>query len=126
MMQTKTKIARFVALLGYFGLLFFLVAWYAWLMPSKYFPVSLTLIVMVSPLLFALKGIIAGKPYTHAWTSYLALFYFAHGSSQAWVMEDDRIYASIEAGLSVVLFWGVVMFARYRSRELKSLETETE
>lgn len=118
-MAARTRFARRLVLSAYFAMLLFLIAWYAWLNPSRYFPVGLTLLCMVGPLLFPLRGLLDGRPYTHAWTTYLVLFYFAHGLSQAWTIEDDRFYAIIEVTLSVLLFAGLVLFARWRGRELR-------
>lgn len=113
------RLARYSSLASYFSLLVFLVLWYAWLMPSHYFPVALSLLFMAGPLLFPLRGLLAGRSYTHAWTSFLALFYIAHGLSQAWTIAEDRVYASIEALLAFWLFVSVLSFARLNSRANK-------
>jgi uncharacterized membrane protein len=119
-MGPAARIARRAVLTAYFSLLPFLVAWYAWLAPSRYFPVSMSLLFMVGPLLLPLRGLLAGRPYTHAWTSFLALFYFAHGVSQAWTIPEDRWYGTVEALLSAILFCGAVLYARFRGRELRA------
>lgn len=119
-MKDMLKLARVLTLTSYFSLIVFVVAWYAWLAPSKYFPVSLTLLFMVVPLLIPLRGLLAGRIYTHQWTSFLVLFYFAHGLSQAWAIEEDRIFANTEAGLSFILFCALVAYVRLQGKLLKA------
>ena len=118
-MTLRTRAVHVTGLCAYFGLLLLLTAWYAWLVPSAYFPVALILLVMVSPLLVPLRGLLHGKPYTYAWTSLLALLYFAHGLVEAYVNPAERLYASAEALLALGLFAASVLFARWRSRELR-------
>ena len=112
-----------VSLAAFFGLLLLLVGWNAWLAPSRLFPVALVLLVMVSPLLFALRGLLHGKPYTYAWTGLLALFYFAHGVVEAYVNPAERLYATAEILLALSLFLATALYARWRSRELKQVES---
>ncbi|HEX7340399.1 MAG TPA: DUF2069 domain-containing protein [Rhodanobacteraceae bacterium] len=37
------------------------------------------------------------------WTGIIALFYFAHGVSDAWTLPETRIWALLEVALSVIL-----------------------
>jgi len=115
-----TCLARGTALAGYFGLLGLLTAWYAVIEPSTRFPVALTLIFLVGPLLFPLLGLLHGRPYTHAWTSFLALFYFtggvfvyAGGVGAPWL-------PGLQIVLSLLLFAGCIVYARLRGIELKT------
>lgn len=122
-MSPDPRIPRALALAGYFGLLTLLVAWYAWLAPSRYFPVALTLLVMVTPLLLALRGLLAGRPYTHAWTSLLSLFYLAHGLGELIVVPGERLYSGLEVVLSLLLFSGSVLYARWEARRRRALDS---
>ena len=118
-MSRRTYAAYLVSLSAYFCLVLLLVAWNAWLAPSAYFPVALVLLVMVTPLLVPLRGLLHGKPYTYAWTSFLALLYFTHGVVEAYVNPAERLYAGVEALLALGLFSGSVLYARWRSREIR-------
>ena len=118
-MGRRARAAYVVSLGAFFCLFLLLVAWNAWLAPSRYFPVSLVLLVLVTPLLFPLRGLLHGKPYTFAWTSLLALLYFCHGLVEAYVNSCERVYASAEALLALSLFSATVLYARWRSREIK-------
>ncbi len=118
-MRAKTRVARILCLGFYFCLFVLLVAWNVWLAPSAYFPVALVLLVMVSPLLLPLRGLLHGRPYTHMWASLLALLYFTHGLMEAYVNPAERFYAVTEVLLAVGLFSAAVLYARWRSREIK-------
>lgn len=119
-----TRAARVAALSGYFGLLGLLFLWYAWLAPSTRFPVALSLVVVIGPLLFPLRGILYGRPYTHAWTSFLALFYFVLGVGVVWVDRDERWFGILQVAFSVLLYVGAMLYARWRGRELKTPSAE--
>ncbi|MHB8747181.1 MAG: DUF2069 domain-containing protein [Gammaproteobacteria bacterium] len=117
--MSLTQLARFSALFGYFGLLTLLIAWFTVLAPSTHLPTALLLLIVVGPLLFPLRGLLHGKPYTHAWVSMLALLYFTHGVIEAWSNRTERTYALLEILFSVLLFLGSMLYARWRARELK-------
>lgn len=122
--MNHTQTWRVLALTGYFALFALLMTWNAWLAPSRYFPVAMVLLVMGTPLLFPLRGLLHGKPYTHAWTSYLALAYFTHGVGTAWAVPAERLYGWLEIVFSLMLFVGAIFYARFRGRELR-LAAET-
>ena len=112
---------RAVALAGYFGLFGVLLLWFAWLEPPTRAPVSLVLLLLAGPLLFPLRGLLHGRPYTHAWTSFLALFYFAAAVfSLAGPMERPWL-AWLEMGFSLLLFLGAILYVRAHSRERRAL-----
>ena len=120
--MTLTQLARLVTLAGYFGLLILLTLWFTVLAPSNHLPTSLMLLVIVGPLMFPLRGLLHGNPYTHAWTSMLTLLYFTHGVIEAWSNSAERGYALLEVFFSVLLFVGAVGYARFRARELKGAQ----
>ena len=113
------RLWRITTLVGYFGLFFLLMAWTAWLSPPA-MPVTLVLLLLVGPLLFPLRGILHGRPYTHVWTSFLALFYFAAGVFNAAGAADKPWLAWLEILFSIMLFLGAVFYARRRADEIKA------
>ncbi|MEM7291771.1 MAG: DUF2069 domain-containing protein [Pseudomonadota bacterium] len=117
-MQKKTA-ARWCTLLGYFGLLILLLNWHTWLSPPTEVPRALLLIVLVVPLLFPMRGLLHERAYTHAWTSFLALGYFALGIDIVYTSEIDRTLGVLQIVFSTLLFFGCVYFPRYQrlSRE---------
>lgn len=110
-------LARWAALLGYFGLLGLLLAWTV-AVPGSY-PVALVLLVKVAPLLLPLRGLLHGRIYTHAWSSFLALYYF--------VLAVDDIAAGrgllgwLELALCLLWFTGCIFYTRLRARQLRAL-----
>jgi len=104
--------SRFLALGGVFSLITVLVLWYGYPAPGWG-------LLLVVPLLFPLHGLIKGKPYTHAWSSFLVLGYFTHGVVEAWSNDTVRLWASLEIVSSVVTYSGVILYARLQSRWLK-------
>lgn len=112
--------SRWLTLAAYFALLALLMLWQTVLAPSTVLPVSVVLLVLVGPLLFPLRGLLHGRPYTHAWTSFLVLIYFIHGIVEAWSDPAVRILAALEIVFSVLLYTGAVLYARYRGRQLRA------
>lgn len=80
-------------------------------------PVAGALIVLVGPLLLPLRGLLHGRPHTHIWTSFLALFYFAVGIFHAAGPMIRPWLAWLAIGFSLLLFTGVLLYARSRVRE---------
>ena len=117
-----------LALGAYFGLLGVLTLWFAWLEPAARIPVALVLLVLVAPLLAPLRGLLHGRPYTFAWTSFLALFYFTVGVFYAAGPMARSWLAWLEIGFSILLFLGAILYVRVRAREqraVRAIEPET-
>jgi uncharacterized membrane protein len=109
-----------VTLTGYFGLLILLVVWNGWLSPPESFPRALAILFFAGPLLFPLRGLLNGRPYTYAWTSYLALIYLTFGLVSVVSNPAERWLASTQVACSLALYVGTILYARFRSRELRS------
>ena len=78
---------------------------------------GLVLIVLVGPLLLPLRGLLHGRPYTHAWTSFMALFYFVAGVFNAAGVMNRPWLAWLEIVFSVLLFFGAVFYTRAKMRD---------
>lgn len=113
------RLSWWLTMFGYSGLIIVLVSWYGWLLPPVVLPRSIVLALLLVPLLFPLRGLLHGRPYTFAWTSFLALIYFIHGVSEAWAVPEARILGMLEIIFSLCLYSGAMLFARYRSKQLK-------
>ena len=120
--MTRIQIVRWGALISHQGLLFLLLAWHAWLVPSRYFPVSMVLLLLLTPLLLPLRGLLRGRPYTYAWTTFPALFYFTYNIGLSFGPPADRPYAVAGVVLSGMLFTFAALYARWegRARKLKT------
>ena len=75
-LMTLPRLLYGLTLTGYFGTLILLTAWFAWLYPPTKAPVSLTLLLIVGPLLLPLRGLLHARRYTISWSCFLALLYF--------------------------------------------------
>ena len=108
------RVGRTLTLVGYIGLFFLLLGWIA-LGPGYPLPRVLVLLILVGPLLLPLRGLLAGRAYTHVWASYLAIFYFIlailHLSSgtSPWLAIPQLL-------LILAWFSGCFLYVRYRER----------
>ena len=110
--MNKIQLSRITTLIGYFGLLIFIPLWHLLIVPLPAKFMSVTLLVQIGPLMFPLMGILHGKLYTHAWSMYLALFYFVIG---VWYAGDASTRGfgigfsrSSELGWQLVLDWVLI------------------
>jgi uncharacterized membrane protein len=101
-----------VAVAGFFGLFILLMLWHTLLVPATIIPVALVLLITVTPLLLPMRGLLSGKPKSCAWAAYISMLYFVHGSIETYSNPDERLYASLEVILSLMLFLGAVGYVR--------------
>jgi len=111
-MNIKPIYCYITALTGFFGLFALLMLWNTVLAPSTRFPVALVLLITVTPLLLPMRGLLDRKPKSCAWAAYVSLIYFLHGTAEAYVNTDERLYAALEVALSLMLFFGSAFYVR--------------
>ncbi|MFT6901942.1 MAG: putative membrane protein [Colwellia sp.] len=114
----STPTLKKITLGGYFSLLFFMPLWLLYLNPSQGLSPILSLCLFTVPLLFPLKGLLAGNPYTYAWSSFVVMIYFLHSLTTLWVSPEDLIWASLELIFATTMFIGGSYYAKYRGQEL--------
>ena len=114
----STQIHKKIALTGYFSLLIYMPLWLLVINPSESLSPTLTLIMFTLPLLFPLKGLIQGNPYTYAWSNFVVMIYFLHSLTTLWVSEDDTVWAMLELIFTTMMFISGSYFAKYRGQEL--------
>lgn len=102
-----------LALTGFFGLFILLMLWHTVLAPSSRFPVSLVLLISVTPLLLPMQGLIKAQPKSCAWAAYISLFYFVHGCVEAYSNETQRLDPSLEIIFSLMIFFGANFYLRF-------------
>jgi len=112
------KTSLYITLSAYFALLLLLVVWHGFIFPADNNP-WVILGFIIAPLLFPLRGLLKENPYTYAWTSFVILLYFMHGTVEAWANDEQRVYAIIEIYLSVQVYIGAIYYARLQGRALK-------
>jgi uncharacterized membrane protein len=118
-MSPTTKKLRVLSLSSYFLLLFWVTYWHFYLSTAEQeYSVTFIVLLYIVPLLLPMPGLLKGKPYTHAWANFIALYYLIHACTVIYAIPAERLYGMIELGLVCALFIGCSMFARYRGREL--------
>lgn len=117
-----TAFFKNLALYSYFGLMTSLICWITLDEHSENYPTAAWLIIALIPLLFPLRGLLHGKPYTHAWTGFLLLFYFAHGIGEVYSAQGIDLYACLEVLFSSTMFISSIIFIRLDANDRKNKE----
>ncbi len=112
--MNAVHVSRYLTLFSYFSLIGVLIIWYGVLDPRP-----LVLGGLLLPLVFPLRGLLLGRPYTFAWSSFLILIYFIHGVGEAFANKPMRWPAALEILCSVMFYVGAILYARWRGRQLK-------
>ncbi|MBU2871286.1 DUF2069 domain-containing protein [Colwellia sp. E2M01] len=116
--RLATNTYKKIALAGYFSLLLFMPLWLIVLSPSDSLSMPTTLIMFTLPLLFPLKGLLQGNPFTYAWSNFIVLIYFLHSLTTLWVLPEDAIWATLELIFASAMFFGATYYAKFRGQEL--------
>jgi uncharacterized membrane protein len=116
--RVSTNNLKKIALIGYFSLLFFMPLWLIVLSPSESLSTSTALLMFTVPLLFPLKGLLQGNPFTYAWSNFIVLIYFLHSLTTLWVLPEDRVWAILELIFASTMFYGATYYAKFRGQEL--------
>lgn len=115
-----TSTMRKLALVGFIGLLVWSTIWQFFLVTDQTYSTAFIFIFYILPLLFPAKGILQGKPYTHAWASFLVLYYMMHAITVWYAVPEQWFYALIELFLAIFMFVGCSGYARLKGREIGS------
>mgnify|MGYP000158443998 CR=1 FL=1 len=114
-----TLFYKHLALFSFFGLMVTLICWITLAEHSDNYPTAAWLLIALVPLLFPLRGLLHGKPYTHAWTGFLMLFYFSHGIGEVYSAQGFDLYASLEVLFSCMTFISSIVFIRLNAKNVK-------
>jgi uncharacterized membrane protein len=117
-MTFNSTFFRRLTLSSYLLLIVWILVWHFALTIDKTTSSLFTLLFWVMPILLPAKGLIAGKPYTYAWTNFIVMYYLLHGLTAVYAVDGERIYALVEIILCTALFTGCSFYARIRGREL--------
>lgn len=107
-------LTRRITLGAWLGLLILLLAWHAWLFPSRYFSTLQVLLVTVLPLFLPLAGLLRGRYRAYLGTALLMLLYFMHGIVEAVANPPQRPLALLEVALSLAGCVAASFHARWR------------
>jgi uncharacterized membrane protein len=112
-------LGRWLTLTGYFSLMTGLFAWHLVLDPPARHLISIIIFFQLGPLMIPLFGLLKEKLYTHAWSMYLAIFYFVIGVWYAGKDEDLMIGLFVIV-TSLVFFTGCVIYTRFMGKQMKA------
>lgn len=118
-LQPYIKLGRWLTMSGYFALLFGLFAWHLLINPPAKHLMSIILLLQLGPLMFPLMGLLKGRLYTHAWSMYVAIFYFIIGVWYAGNNEDLMIGLYV-IFTSLIFFLGTVLYTRFMGKQMKA------
>jgi len=98
-----------LTIISYFILLFGQALWISWLNPDPSIPKSITLVVIVVPLLLPLRGLLNTHSYTFKWVTLFIWLYFILGiwnsfHSTQWPLGLLQVVASLIIFLCAVLY----------------------
>ena len=113
-----TQSLKKITLVSYFSLLVFMPLWLIVLSPSQGLSPILSLCMFTLPLLFPMKGLLKGNPYTFAWANFVLMIYFLHSLTTFVVSKEDRVWAIVEFVLVSIMFLSASYYAKYRGQEL--------
>ena len=110
----RARVGRVLTLVGFFGLVALFLNWFVWIAPPATMPRAFPIIALVVPLLFPMRGLLHGRRYTHQWTSFLTMVYFALGVDAWFNAAPAREWlGAAQVLFSLALFVGTVLYARY-------------
>lgn len=107
-----------ITLFGYFSLLIFMPVWLIFITEDRALSIPLTLVMFTLPLLFPLKGLVQGNPYTYAWSNFIVMIYFLHSLTTLWVSANEKHWALLEFIFAAIMFIAGSYYAKYRGQEL--------
>lgn len=114
--MNKVNFFQWLALGSFFGLMLTLLGWILLAPHSDNYPTAAMLVLGVVPLLFPLRGLLYARPYTHAWTSFLMLFYFSHSVGEVYSADSFSLYAWLALLFSSVCFCSCIIFVKVQAR----------
>ena len=114
------KLFRALTLVSFFGLMITLLAWILIAPHAENYPVAAMLIGLM-PLLFPMRGLLYGRPYTHAWTSFLMLFYFSHAVGEVYSASSLTLYPVLALICSSVCFCSTILYVKFNAKNKKAI-----
>ncbi len=119
----RVSVTRILALIGYFGIMAFLMLWIIKISPPQV-PKSIALAIGLLPLLIPLRGMLHGRVYTHSWVGFLALPYFAFGVDAAIHRTEKPWLGIVLIVLSAIWFFASAYYAKYKKIATQDTPTE--
>lgn len=106
-------LGRWLTLIGYFSLMAGFYVWHLWITPLEKHLISIVLLLQLGPLMFPLFGLLKGKLYTHAWSMYVAIYYFIVGVWYVGGGGNELYFGLYIIFTSLLFFIGTTVFTRF-------------
>ena len=120
-MYTKQiNAGHWLTLAGYFSLMAGLYSWHLLINDTEKHLISIIHVLQIGPLLFPLRGLLKKKLYTHAWSMYMAIYYFIVGVWYA-AGKESFLFGLYVVATSLMFFLGTALFTRYSGKDGESL-----
>ena len=123
--MTIVSFFRWLTLISFFGLMLTLLGWIILAPHANNYPTAAFLLIGVVPLLFPMRGLLYAKPYTHAWTSFLMLFYFTHSVGEVYSNEQFSLYAILALVFSSLCFCSTILFVKMQAKMRKTSQNQS-
>lgn len=117
-------VTYYLTLTSYFALISVLFLWHTWLAPSHHYPVAVTLLILVVPLLLLMRGLLHDKRRSFLLISIFSLFYFALGISELYSGLDRQFYAISLTLLGLLLHLSALFHVNALVRQLRRQEMQ--
>jgi len=116
----KGKRWYWLAVVGLMGLIFWILAWNNWLAPKELqvLPLSIELAILLFPLAFLLRGVLNAKVETHAYASFISIFYAFIGFWFAF-SPNEAIYGYVLLLFTFCMYLGGFLYAKTVGKPLK-------
>ena len=111
----KPRIFYYLTLAGFCIVLFSLIIWPV-CCTNDQIPLTVRWLILVTPLLFPIRGLLQGNSYTFAWSHFLALLYFIVAIVVLWQGEAYLYGYCLLIG-SLCWFAGALMYIRAKARQ---------
>lgn len=120
----KGKRWYWLAVIGIMGLIFWILAWNIWLAPKglQLLPLSVELAILLLPLALLLRGVLNAHVETHAYASFIAIFYAFLGFWFAF-SPNEAIYGYIMLLFTFFMYLGGFLYAKTVGKPLEKKET---
>ncbi|TKB49029.1 DUF2069 domain-containing protein [Ferrimonas sediminicola] len=106
-----------LALGSYLSCLVYVPLWQLRLSPHDGYSLGFHLLMLL-PLLLPLPGMLKGRPYTHAWSGFIACLYLVASLTQLWTAREQFWWPALATVLLLSWLLASSYYARHRGREL--------
>ncbi len=114
----KVRVAGALSVTFYIGLLFYIMGWIIWWGDTSPRMISIALLILGTPLLLPLRGILAGRDKAIIWGTLVSLLYMVHGGVIAWAEPDKQWFGLAEMALSLGYLFTGSFFVRWRAEAI--------